>query len=800
MPLRPGSERDVNAFTVSRNYLAQLFDACWVLRAQLLVSVFAFIALSLPLQTREVYRVLADDFPNQHWQVACGFVALLAVSGFIWHCGRQATLIERKRIWGDPDWQQRLWLEVALLRWLPRLLAAFVPLGAALGLYMTIQEAETTADLVRSVAGKRDWPELKGVYDLIEPSPTRLWIAAGIALGLVAVVLAVTIFRTWGRPQKYEEPGRWLVGTEATVTSFVIAGTCAALFSVAPPALAQGIGVVAIFALFLIVVVVVLSNLLLVGDHLGIPLIWILVGGAFFLNTSDLNDNHKVPLIHHKKSPAQKADLGSAFRDWYASRKDRDYFTDKDEPYPVFIVAAAGGGAYAAHYTATFLARMQDHCPNFAQHTFAISGVSGGAIGASLFAGLAKVKAKNGEYVGCNFAPGENYFEKRTQKFFEEDFLSPVVAAALFPDFLQRFLPVPIGPFDRARALDATLESAWRNMVADAAEEDPMVAKAKSPFEGGFLDLWDNARGDEAVPSLILNATEVANGYRIVVSPIPTGVPAGKQWSKIARLHPLLSRDEDDPASVPDIKLSTAAGISARFPVILPAATVETGPEHKRMRLVDGGYVESSGVDSASQLLKALKVAVANTQATREPIKVKFYLIVLMGYEGTPVDDNSLGAPPVPLRTLINTWQTRAEIAFLSAFVDACPEISNCIVTAARETSFQRALVELPVVPVFLNLRDFQLPLTWQLTQASRSIIALHAGEAQRCERDDTMMATWPSENGPYNRIIKALGENSCSLCTLQYRMLQRSESPDWTQAHICTRQPAPAATSAIGR
>lgn len=61
-------------------------------------------------------------------------------------------------------------------------------------------------------------------------------------------------------------------------------------------------------------------------------------------------------------------------------------------------------------------------------------------------------------------------------------------------------------------------------------------------------------------------------------------------------------------------------------------------------------------------------------------------------------------------------------------------------------------------------------------------------------------MATWPNEVGPYNRIVKALGENSCSLCTLQYRMLQRSESPEWAQNHICTRQPAPAATSAIGR
>jgi hypothetical protein len=301
------------------------------------------------------------------------------------------------------------------------------------------------------------------------------------------------------------------------------------------------------------------------------------------------------------------------------------------------------------------------------------------------------------------------------------------------------------------------------------------------------------------VPALILNATEVANGYRIVMSPIATGVSASKQWSKIARLHPLLPQGEDA-ATEPDIKLSTAAGISARFPWVLPAATVETGPDRQRMRLVDGGYVESSGVDSASQLLKALKVAVDSAKETPDAMNAKFYLVVLMGYEGTPVEDTSLGAPPLPLRTLINTWQTRAELAFLGAFVDACPEIAKCVVEAARESSYQRALVELPVIPIFLNLRDFHIPLTWQLTQASREIIALHAGEAQRCERDDTMMITWPSEAGPYERIIKALGENSCSLCTMQFRLTHRSESPEWADDRICARGPSPPTTSAIAK
>jgi hypothetical protein len=61
-------------------------------------------------------------------------------------------------------------------------------------------------------------------------------------------------------------------------------------------------------------------------------------------------------------------------------------------------------------------------------------------------------------------------------------------------------------------------------------------------------------------------------------------------------------------------------------------------------------------------------------------------------------------------------------------------------------------------------------------------------------------MMTWPQKAGPYDRIVKALGENSCSLCTMQFRLSHRSESPEWADDRICTRAPAPATTSAIGK
>lgn len=432
------------------------------------MALFAFVVLSVPLQTREVYRVLADDFPNQRWQVAFGFIGLLVAAGFIWHCGRMATLVQRRHVLMQSSF------EGTLLRWLPRALAALIPLGAALGLYRAVGEARTTTHLLQSIADAHLFkrPELDEVRKLIETSPTRLTIATLLCLGLVAVVLLSTILRTRNKSWKYERPSRWLMGKEATIASLGIAAICVFTFSVGPPSLAQSIGAVPIFALFIAVLVVVTTALTAWGDRVGIPMLSCLVAWAIFLEYWDINNDHTVALTkydhrNYASGPYKPTfRLKDTFHNWYASRQDRKAYTyiekprksatfdlwlvltgrKKRDPYPVFIVAAAGGGAYAAYYTAMFLARLQDRCPNFAQHTFAISGVSGGSLGATVFAALAKQMAKNGDYIECNFnvPPKDGPFEEKVREIFSADLLSPVLAAALFPDLLQRVLPFPV--------------------------------------------------------------------------------------------------------------------------------------------------------------------------------------------------------------------------------------------------------------------------------------------------------------------------------------------------------------------
>ena len=51
---------------------------------------------------------------------------------------------------------------------------------------------------------------------------------------------------------------------------------------------------------------------------------------------------------------------------------------------------------YAAYHPALSLARLTDQCPEFAHHLFGISSVSGGSLGAAVFAELLRALPSHG--------------------------------------------------------------------------------------------------------------------------------------------------------------------------------------------------------------------------------------------------------------------------------------------------------------------------------------------------------------------------------------------------------------------
>src|SRR5262249_30070556 len=191
--------------------------------------------------------------------------------------------------------------------------------------------------------------------------------------------------------------------------------------------------------------------------QVSLPLLLILFLWAGY--ESNRFDNHAVRLDDRKGSeaPAERLELPAAVKAWYDALPDN--VRNSGGKIPFIIVAAAGGGSRAAYWTATVFGALEDEIPDFHRYLFAISGVSGGSLGATVYRTLLKTPPdKLPEKAKClpekrfrnnqqkSFKDGSDIprgpYECAGQRVLSRDFLAPVVGSLLLPDLLQRFLPI----------------------------------------------------------------------------------------------------------------------------------------------------------------------------------------------------------------------------------------------------------------------------------------------------------------------------------------------------------------------
>jgi predicted acylesterase/phospholipase RssA len=320
----------------------------------------------------------------------------------------------------------------------------------------------------------------------------------------------------------------------------------------------------------------------------GLPslLAFLLVGGlaAVF---SLWNNNH-TPCLACADLPSKRLMFSDFATGWIESRSA--YFAVSAEigkKTPVYVVAASGGGIRAAYWTAAVLAEFERQVPGFSCHVLAISGVSGGSLGAAAYAAaLADDTDYRCEAAERGSEAAKPELASKTLDMLSRDFLSPLLAGILFPDGVQRLNPLPFEATklpDRARAQERAWEVGWEQSAGTARFADP------------FVELWRSAKpGTSSVPPLFLNGTIVETGHPVTVSPF--SIEGNGSFSDT---FDLLHRW---PKNLP---LSTAVDMSTRFPYVSPAATIELENEGRQFRVVDGGYFENSGAHVALQIGRA---------------------------------------------------------------------------------------------------------------------------------------------------------------------------------------------------
>jgi len=358
--------------------------------------------------------------------------------------------------------------------------------------------------------------------------------------------------------------------------------------------------------------------LMWLGDRTQFPVMTGLIVLALIF--SPFNDNHAIRKLDN--APGARPDLATYFRARYEHLRQVD---PRPGRLPVFVVATEGGGIRAAYWTTTVLTHLQDSIrnngsPTFADHCFAISGVSGGSLGALVFNALRTEEIDRGNSFKLHPHAQAMLGEK-------SDSLTPTLAVMLQPDLVQRFLPFPIF-HDRAQALEQSWEHFWHEAVGD------------DRFSSGFVNTSQKYAAQ--MPLLLINGTMVEAGNRIITSPVRGQQTYGDSVDAFDHIDR-------------DLRFSTTALMSARFTYVSPAGTLIQNDKPVG-HVVDGGYFENSGAATGEEIALWLQ----------ENLPVDVWVIIIKygpDTSGFPPPERVANELLSPLRAIFDTRDARGELA-----------------------------------------------------------------------------------------------------------------------------------------
>lgn len=298
-------------------------------------------------------------------------------------------------------------------------------------------------------------------------------------------------------------------------------------------------------------------------------LIWVLV-------ISFINHDHPVRLYGKSE---QRPAVQTHFEDWFETYKQKmDKRTgDTLDKYPVVFICAEGGAFRTGAYTALFLTQLEAELSkrkvpiDFRHSIYAMSGVSGGAVGLGFY---------NAAAFRSNIPFRDTMSVEKTRQFFLHDSLSPLIGKMFFSEFLNLFYWDQADLFDRSAALEKSWESAYNQFVG---------AGKRNTYGDEFI-LPDTGL---AKPMLLINTAEVETGLQC--------------WMSNVRADSLMFDTRRDllTKKVPNTRYSTGINFSSRFPLFSPGAKIDVGKH--RLHYLDGGYVENTGSATMLEVLNELR-------------------------------------------------------------------------------------------------------------------------------------------------------------------------------------------------
>jgi len=351
--------------------------------------------------------------------------------------------------------------------------------------------------------------------------------------------------------------------------------------------------------------------LIFAGKKAGIQFVSFLLLIAFCISKSAVTSYHNAQVIIN---PHKAMDSLKHYADkWLTDRHDEMAKYGKD--YPIVLMSSYGGGIRAAAWATDVTGAMEDAVPDLERHIFSYSGASGGTIGFSLLTG-AKTKF--------------------TDSLYQKDYLSADIVGLLGRDMLA----------------SATGSSSGRDRAKLMEEDWERYTKKYVSYSVPFTSLWPKNHTEK--PLLFSNTYDVISAQK--------GITAGVLLNE--QDFPGTIRVEQQLPANLDLKLSTGAFLSARFPYVSPVARLQ-GAFH----FTDGGTWENSGTETTYEIYKVLKRELDSLRSkSKDPVYDHVYIIFVSMNSSVTLGDttNRPGNIFEPLAVPLGLFNVRSGVTALA--------------------------------------------------------------------------------------------------------------------------------------
>ncbi|MEO0625153.1 MAG: hypothetical protein AAF183_23630 [Pseudomonadota bacterium] len=398
----------------------------------------------------------------------------------------------------------------------------------------------------------------------------------------------------------------------------------------------------------------------------GLPVFGAIVAVSVIVSGFDWNEHHLVRSVALGEAtvPEEQASVKAGFRAWWTAERSADCNGT------VVIATAQGGGHYAAYHAASTLAQIEDTSRaagiRFSRCLFAMSTISGGSVGAGVFAAALELLE------GCKGTPADPEICRDPMRtvsavnwVLRQDILSPLGGRLFFTDLAADVPPLGLigngllGRFssiDRSAAMEDTLWiglDAWRD-AAFGAGDGPLL------FDSGIATSW---RPERDIPALVLNTADVSTGQRLVLSPFRE-IRIGERPATTGMLAHSCDQGGNGRLLVSPT-VQAAMVLSARFPAVMPPGRIPgaEGAGCPSPHVIDGGAFENSGIETARDVIDAI-LAPPKAWQKGHPEPTRIGMLVIGFEDGdapTPLGDGALPMGEVlsPVQAFFFSWRAR---------------------------------------------------------------------------------------------------------------------------------------------